>query len=348
MASPVVVGQLDGQDVHRISLTDGNGLRAEILTNGARLAGLWVPDRTGVLADIVLGFDKLTDWQDQGGYLGATCGRYSNRIANGQFSLDGRVIQLDRNEGAQHLHGGRSGLDTKHWQIEGHSDSYVTLSTVSPAGEMGYPGTLTARVTYRVEGLRLTIEMEAQTDSPTVVNLVNHAYYNLAGHGSGDVLGHRLRVEAAHYLPVDDRLIPTGEVRDVMGAPFDFRAARPIGEDLPGPGGFDHNFCLSSPADAKGLRPCLSAEDPVSGRRMQLSSTEPGLQLYTGAHFDRTCGKAGAVYSRFAGFAAETQRFPNSPNTPQFASARLDPGQVYRHVMLINFTPAGQSAVGAG
>ncbi|MFM7335064.1 MAG: aldose epimerase family protein [Tabrizicola sp.] len=339
MARMVTVGQLGGQDVHRITLTGGKGLRAEILTNGARLAELWVPDRAGTLADIVLGFDKLTDWQDQGGYLGATCGRYSNRVANGRFSLDGRAIQLDCNEGQQHLHGGRSGLDTKLWEIEDHSDARVTLATQSPAGEMGYPGAMTARVTYRVAGLGLTIEMEARTDAPTVVNLVNHAYFNLAGHGSGDVLGQSLQVDAAFYLPVDERLIPTGEVRKVADTPFDFRAPRAIGTEMPGPGGFDHNLCLSSPTDVTGLRPCLCAEDPVSGRRMQLSTTEPGLQLYTGAHFAGTSGKAGARYPRFAGFAAETQRFPNSPNMPHFPSARLDPGQVYRHIMKFDFTP---------
>ena len=341
MAGPVTIGQLHGQDVQRITLSGENGLRVAILTNGARLAELWVPDRKAQLADIVLGFDKLTDWQDQGGYLGATCGRYSNRVADGRFSLDGRPIQLDQNEGQQHLHGGRSGLDTKLWQIADHSDRHVTLASQSPDGEMGYPGALTARVTYRVQGLGLSIEMEATTDAPTVVNLVNHAYFNLAGHSSGDVLGQRLQVDAAFYLPVDERLIPTGEVRDVSGTPFDFRVARAIGAEMPGPGGFDHNLCLSSPTDAAGLRSCLSAEDPVSGRRMRVSTTEPGLQLYTGAHFDGTHGKAGARYPRFAGFAAETQRFPNSPNSPHFPSARLEPGQIYRHVMMFDFTPAG-------
>ncbi|WP_137109383.1 aldose epimerase family protein [Rhodobacter sp. SY28-1] len=340
MAGLVTVGQLDGQDVRRVTLSGERGLQAEILTNGARLAALWVPDRDGKLADIVLGFDTLTDWQGRGGYLGATCGRYSNRIADGRFSLDGRTVQVDRNEGQQHLHGGRSGLDTKHWTIVDHSDSHVTLETSSPDGEMGYPGVMTARVTYRVEGLGLTIELEARTDAPTVVNLVNHAYFNLAGHASGDVLGQHLQIDAGYYLPVDDRLIPTGEVRLVSGTPFDFRTVRPIGAEMPGPGGFDHNFCLSSTTDEKGLRRCLRAEDPVSGRKMQLSTTEPGVQIYTGAHFDGTPGKSGARYPKFAGFAAETQRFPNSPNTPHFPSARLDPGQVYRHLMQFDFTPA--------
>lgn len=339
MSSVISAGQIDGQDVRRIVLTGSHGLQADILTYGARLAALWVPDREGALADIVLGFDVLSDWRDRGGYLGATCGRYSNRIAGGRFVLDGRPVQLDRNEGDQHLHGGRAGLDTKHWQIEDASDSHVRLAVASPSGEMGYPGALAAKVTYRVEGLQLSITMEAATDTPTVVNLVNHAYFNLAGHASGNVLGQELQIDATHYLPVDDRLIPTGEVRAVADTPFDFRRLRKVGDRMPGPGGFDHNFCLSAPTDATGVRPCLWAVDPVSGRQMRLDTTEPGLQLYTGAHFDGTAGKAGARYERFAGFAAETQRFPNSPNMPQFPSARLDPGQSYRHVMRFDFTP---------
>lgn len=339
MAKVVTVGQLDGREVQRATLSGERGLQAEILTNGARLAALWVPDRSGTVADIVLGFDKLTDWQEQGGYLGATCGRYSNRIADGRFTLDGRSVQVDCNEGQQHLHGGRSGLDTKHWQIVDHSDSHVTLATSSPDGEMGYPGAMSAQVTYRLTGLGMAIELEARTDAPTVVNLVNHAYFNLAGQGSGNVLDQHLQIDADFYLPVDDHLIPTGEVRRVAGTPFDFRTSRAIGAEMPDAGGFDHNFCLSSATGETGLRPCLSAEDPVSGRRMRLSTTEPGVQIYTGAHFNQTPGKSGARYPKFAGFAAETQRFPNSPNMPHFPSARLEPGEVYRHVMQFDFTP---------
>lgn len=341
MTSRTSAGQIDGQEVDRVTLTGDQGLRAEILTYGARLAALWVPDRMGVVEDIVLGFDVPSDWRDRGGYLGATCGRYSNRVADGRLVLDGRTVQLDQNEGAQHLHGGRAGLDTKHWQIEELSAHHVSLTTVSPDGEMGYPGTLSARATYRVEGLGLRITLEAQADAPTPVNLVNHAYFNLAGHLSGDVLRQELQIDADYYLPVDDRLIPTGEVRSVADTPFDFRTPRPIGATMPGPGGFDHNLCLSAPIGFDGLRPCLRVLDPVSGRQMRLSTTEPGLQLYTGAHFDGGAGKAGARYPRFAGFAAETQRFPNSPNMPHFPSARLDPGQAYHHVMLFDFAPAG-------
>jgi aldose 1-epimerase len=340
MAQLESLGQIDGIDVQRITLTGADGFRAELLTYGARLAGLWVPDRNGTLADVVLGCDSLTDWRDVGRYMGATCGRYANRIANGRFVLDGHEVQLDCNEGRQHLHGGRAGFDVGHWRVEEHSESQAVLAIASPDGDMGFPGALTARVTYRIEGLRLVIVMEADTDAPTVVNLVNHAYFNLAGHGSGDVLAQMLQVDAGFYLPVDDTLIPTGEILSVTNTDFDFQMSRPIGAQMPGSGGFDHNLCVSSPPDADGLRPCLRAMDPVSGRSMQLSTTEPGVQLYTGAHFAGMPGKAGAQYSRFAGFAAETQRFPNSPNMQHFPSARLDPGRTYRHEMRLDFTPA--------
>ncbi len=339
MAEIIEIGQMGEAAVHRATLSSPNGMRVVLLTWGARLAELWVPDHNGTLADIVLGHDTLSDWQTHGAYVGATCGRYANRIAGGRFPLDGRSIQLDRNEGANHLHGGASGLDSKHWLIESHSASHVTFTTTSPNGEMGFPGTLLTRTTYRIDGVALIIEMAATTDAPTVVNLVNHAYFNLAGQGAGDVMGHQLQVEASHYLPVDAELIPTGDVLPVGKTPFDFRQPRPIGALLPGPGGFDHNLCLAAPIGADGLRPCLTVTDPASGRRMRLSTTEPGVQLYTGAHFDGP-GKRGAHYPRFAGFAAETQRFPDSPNNPQFPSARLDPGQTYRHIMRFDFASA--------
>ena len=338
MARITAIGQIDGAEVHQATL-EANGLRVALLTWGARLAELWVPDATGTLADIVLGHDSAQDWQTHGTYLGATCGRYANRIAGGRFTLDGRTTQLDRNEGANTLHGGTHGFDRKHWTIDSHSDTHVTFTTSSPDSDMGFPGTLTARTTYRIDGPALLIEMEATTDAPTVVNLVNHAYFNLAGQGAGNIMGHQLQVDASHYLPVDHELIPTGEILSVANTSFDFRQPRPIGAELPGPDAFDHNLCLSAPTGADDLRPCLTAADPASGRRMRLSTSEPGVQLYTGAHFDGP-GKQGARYPRFAGFAAETQRFPDSPNRPQFPSSRLNPGETYRHLMRFDFTPA--------
>jgi aldose 1-epimerase len=340
MAEITLAGQIGGADVNAATLVGTDGLTVRLLSFGARLAELWVPDRQGVTADIVLGHDRLEDWQTLGRYVGATCGRYSNRIAGGRFVLDGHAVQVDRNEGANHLHGGVAGFDSRHWQVAGHSATHVTFALHSADGDMGFPGSLQVETTYRINGLGLEIEMSATTDAPTVVNLVNHAYFNMAGQGTGTVLDQRLRVDAGHYLPVDGQLIPTKEVRSVSGTAFDFRKARPIGSDLPGPGGFDHTLCLSAPPGSDGLRPCLEATDPVSGRSLRLATTEPGVQLYTGAHFNDTPGKGGRRYPRFAGFAAETQRFPDSPNTPHFPSARLDPGSTYRHRMSFGFHPS--------
>jgi aldose 1-epimerase len=339
MADIACIGRIDGADVHAATLTGAGGFAVKLLSFGARIAALWVPDRKGVLADIVLGQDSLEDWQARGQYLGATCGRYANRIAGGRFVLDGREVQLDRNDGDNHLHGGSSGFDIRPWLIASHSATHVTFALSSPDGDMGYPGALDVEVTYRIADLDLEIEMTATSDRPSVVNLVNHAYFNLAGHASGPVFGQRLRVEADHYVPVDAHLLPTGEVRSVAGTAFDFRHGRPIGQHLPGDGGFDHTLCLSGALNVDGLRSCLQACDPASGRSLRLFTTEPGVQLYTGAHFDGSPGKAGARYPRFAGFAAETQRFPDTPNRPQFPPAHLAPGTTYRHRMVFDFRP---------
>lgn len=339
-----IIGSLDGTAVESVSLTGPGGLRAEVLTYGARLAALWVPGRDGRMADIVLGHERLEDWAACTAYIGATCGRYANRIAGGRFVLDGQEVQLDRNEGANTLHGGAQGFDRKHWRIAAQSAHVVTLAAVSAAGEMGFPGQMQMRVTYRLEVNRLWIEMQATTDAPTVANIVNHAYFNLAG--GGDILGHHLRIPAAHVLPVDDARIPTGEVRAVAGTPFDFRQARTIGSLMPDAMGFDHCYCLSGPAGRVAGSPLLPAAevwDPATGRRLRLWTTEPGLQLYTGAHLGAhpggpLPGKAGGNRP-FGGLALETQRFPDSPNRPQFPSSRLDPGQTYRHRMLFDVTP---------
>ena len=336
------LGRIGPDEVQAITLQGRNGTSAKVLTWGARLAELWVPGAKGQLADIVLGQDSLADWQAHGRYMGTTCGRFANRIAGGRFMLDGRVVELDRNEGANQLHGGSAGFDLKHWRIEETSEAQVTLATTSPAGEMGFPGTVEARVTYRLED-GLSIVMEATTDAPTMVNLANHAYFNLAGQGAGSVLGHELCLHADHYTPVDADKIPTGEIRAVAGTAFDFRSLRRIGDQLPGPEGLDHNFCLSAPLQAvqgEFLRAAADLTDPGSGRRLRVWTNEVGLQIYTGAHFDGSqTGKAGASYGKFAGIALETQKFPDAPNRPQFASARLDPGQVYRHLVLYDFSP---------
>jgi aldose 1-epimerase len=325
-----------------ISLVGASGLQASLLPFGARLTGLWVPDRTGTLADITLGHDRPEDYATNHGYLGATCGRFANRIAGARFPLDGRDIDLVPNEGANQLHGGPTGFDAVEWEVTDRSEAHVSFAHISAEGDMGFPGQVTARCTYRLKGMCLWVEMTATTDAATVVNLAHHSYFNLAGQGSGAVLDQHLQVAASHYLPVDAGNIPTGAVLPVAGSAFDLTSPRPIGQALPGPDGFDHCFCLSEPLrplEGALLRPAAWLQDPTSGRSLRLATNQPGLQVYTGAHFDGTPGKAGASYARFAGVALETQGFPDAPNRPQFPQAWLDPGQTYRHLMRLDLTP---------
>lgn len=336
------LGMIEGQEAFLLSIAGPGGVSARILTWGARLAELWVPDRAGAVADIVLGHDSAADWQASSTYFGATCGRYANRIAGARFVLDGREVQLDANEGAKHLHGGAQGFDRRHWAVVAQGADHVTLALTSEAGDMGYPGRMQAQVDYRFDAQgRLHVTMTATTDAPTIVNLVNHAYFNMAGQGAGPVLDQRLQIHAAHYTPVDADLIPDGQVLAVAGTPFDFTTLRAIGAQMPGDFGFDHNFCLSGPAEADGLRLCAVAEDPASGRRMQIRTDQPGVQFYTGAYLDdRLPGKRGAVIGPYTGFCLETQIFPDSPNRPHFPDARLNPGDTYRHRMVMDFSPA--------
>ncbi|MDP2080484.1 MAG: aldose epimerase family protein [Pseudotabrizicola sp.] len=336
------IGQIDGRAVQAVTLGGGAGPRARVITYGARLAELWVPGRAGVLADIVLGHDEATGYRTAKGYLGATCGRYSNRIAGARFMLNGREVLLDANEGEKHLHGGREGFDRKIWNIAEVSARAVTLTATAEDGEMGYPGRLSMQVRYWLDPSdRLWIAMEASTDAATVVNMVNHSYFNMAG--SGSVMGQQLRLGSTHYTPVGADLIPTGEVLAVAGTPFDFMALREIGAAVPSDAGFDHNLCLTGPLVPKWgetLRFCAEAVDAASGRRMEVWTTEPGVQLYTGAFLGGGGpGKGGVPIAPFTGFTLETQTFPDSPNRPQFPSARLEPGQRYRHLMAFDFTP---------
>jgi aldose 1-epimerase len=286
-----------------------------------------MPDARGHSADVVLGLDSPELYAASDSYMGATCGRYGSRIRNGAFALDGATYQLACNEGRHHAHGGREGFDQKLWQSRADTREAV-FTHVAPDGDEGYPGTLEASVTYGLDDDNvLAITMRARTDRPTVVNLVHHTYWNLAG--GGDVRDHRLAIDADFYAPIDDALIPTGEIRRVDATPFDFRTAKPIGRDLDevptAAGGYDHHFCLRGPHGA--LRRCASLEDPASGRSLDLYSDAPGLQLYTGGHF------RGPRHGRYAGVALETQRFPDAPNMSHFPSARLDPGDDYVHRM---------------
>jgi len=341
----------DGTVVEAITLRDESGISARVLTYGATLQSLVLPDRMGHLDDVVLGYPDLATYIARPQFFGSTVGRYANRIAGAAFSLDGKVYTLADNDAPNSLHGGAKGFDKVVWTVSEITSgplASVTLTYVSPDGEEGYPGTLTAKVTYSLDGNRtLTTRYEATTDKPTIVNLSHHSLFNLGGAESArNVLGQRLMVIADAYLPVDERLIPTGEQRNVAGTAFDFTESHPIGERIRDGGdsqivigrGYDHNFVLRGGVTEA---PKLAArlEDPVSGRVIELFTTEPGLQVYSGNFLNGTVvGKARKVYRQSDGLALEPQKFPDSPNHPEFPSARLDPGDTYRQTSFYRFS----------
>jgi aldose 1-epimerase len=338
----------DGTPVESVLLTGANGVSARVMTLGATLQSFSGPDRSGHIADVTLGYDDARSYVEHPNYWGQTIGRYANRIANGRFTLDGKTYQLTQNDKTNSLHGGAVGFDKHVWQIVDVSDAggvaKVALQMVSPDGDQGYPGTLTVTATYSLDDHgSLTIDYAATTDRPTIVNLTNHALFNLAGEGApGGVLMQRLTVPAARYTPVTDALIPTGELRPVTGTPFDFTRGR-ILDDVVRDGrdpqivigrGIDHNFVLDA---GKTPEPKLAArvEDPRSGRVLEVLSDQPGIQVYTGNFLDGTLvGKNGHLYRMGDGIALEPQLFPDTPNRPAFGSARVDPGKPYHHRMI--------------
>ena len=346
-------GMLDGVPVPGFTLRNRLGVVMKVVAYGARVTELFMPDASGRAADVVLGFDSLAEYQASDAYMGATCGRYGNRIRNGTFALEGRTHHVSRNEGAHHAHGGHLGFDRKLWQALADDGANRVLFTLnSPDGDEGYPGTLLASTSYRLSDANVVeITMRAQTDRATVVNLVHHSYWNLAGHDSGDIRAHQLQLPADFYTPIDADIVPTGEVHGVAGTPFDFRAAKPVGRDLDAVptanGGYDHNWCVAGPAGE--LRLCAALADPVSGRAFELFSTEPGLQFYTAGHFrNGIIGKGGRHYGQYAGLALETQRFPDSPNLSHFPGARLVPGALYEHRMEIRLSAGTRAQPGMG
>ncbi|MFJ6544571.1 aldose epimerase family protein [Streptomyces sp. NPDC091385] len=314
----------DGAPVHRWTLERG-GTRVRVLSYGGIVQSVEVPDREGRPADVVLGFPSPADYlTHRGPYLGALVGRYANRIAGGRFPLDGRTYALARNNGPNSLHGGDEGFDRRVWDVE-PVEHGVRLSRVSPHGEEGFPGRLEVTATYTLDASgALRIAYEAVTDAPTVVNLTNHSYWNLGGPGAGHAGGHELRLAASRYTPVDADLIPEGAPLDVTGTRFDFRAARKTGS------GYDHNFVLDKGVTAA-AEEVAELHDPASGRTLTVSTTEPGIQLYTADHL-------GAPFAPGEGVALETQHFPDSPNRPDFPSTRLDPGEVYRSETVYGFS----------
>lgn len=339
----------DGQDVQIVTLTNSHGMRARVMSYGASLQSLLVPDRDGKLADVVLGYDTLQGYLDRRQYFGATVGRYANRIARGTFTLDGKTYSLTLNDGANSLHGGTKGFDQQVWKVldvkAGPTPS-VTMEYVSPDGDQGYPGTLTVKATYTLsDDNQLKISYSATTDKPSIVNLSNHTYWNLAGEGSGTVMDQALTIPGNAITPVSDAAaIPTGAIAEVAGTPYDFRNAKPIGRDIRDGRsqqllfghGYDMNWVLSRKEIES--RVVARVEDPHSGRVMTVWSSKPGLQFYSGNFLDgTTVGKDHHIYRQGDAFVLEPQLFPDTPNHPDFGSARLAPGDIYHNVIVYRF-----------
>jgi len=333
----------DGTEIIRYTLRNPHGMTARIITYGATLTELWVPDRDGVLGDVVLGFDDLEGYRTRSPYFGAIVGRVANRIAGGRFRLDGVEYRLATNNGPNFLHGGQRGFDKVVWSARtatGEHDASVRLTYVSPDGEEGFPGTLTVQVVYTLtDDDVLRLDYTATTDRPTPVNLSNHTYWNLRG--EGDILGHVLWMDADAYTPVDETLIPTGQIAPVRGTPMDFTTPTPVGariDQVPGiPVGYDHNFVLRSGGGRLAL--ALRLSEPTTGRLMEMWTTEPGIQFYSGNFLDGTLvGKRGIPYPFHGAIVLEAQHFPDSVNQPGFPSIVLRPGQTYTQTTLYRFT----------
>jgi len=340
----------NGQAVDLITLSNSRGVKLRLMTLGASVQAIIVPDRDGKLADVTLGYDELKSYEIHPQYFGATVGRFANRVANGQFELDGKRYQLPINDAPNSLHGGSKGFDKVVWNAEVNPGnvSSVTFRYQSPDGDQGYPGMLAATAIYSLsEDNVVTVEYRATADRPTIVSLSNHTYFNLAGEASSEgVMRQLLTLPAAEYTPVDATLIPTGEFRPVSGTVFDFRQPKAIGRDLRDGRdeqirfgkGFDHNWVISRTASAD-VRLVAKVEDPVSGRGLQILSNQPGIQFYSGNLLDGTViGKSGHAYRQGDAFALEPQLFPDTPNQPKFGSARLQPGQPYLNKIVYRFS----------
>jgi aldose 1-epimerase len=340
----------DGTAIESVQLSNAAGVSVRIMTLGATVQSLNVPDRSGKSTDIVLGYGDARQYLERPQYFGASVGRFANRIANGQFVLDGHTYHLATNDHGQSLHGGQRGFDKVVWNIDSvHSGpkASVTLSYLSPDGEEGYPGNLHVEATYTLDDHnQFGVRYRATTDAPTIVNLSNHSYFNLSGEAAGrSVMDDLLQINAAKYTPVDEHLIPTGELRSVAGTPFDFRTPTAVGarirdghdvQILYGHG-YDHNFVLSGPPGQLNL--AVRVVDPNSGRVMEILTRAPGVQFYSGNFFDGTItGKSGLVYRQGDALVFEPQLFPDAPNHPNFASARLDPGGTYENTIVYRFS----------
>lgn len=346
----------DGRVVGAVTLTNDAGMTVRIIALGAAIQAVVVPDRDGQPADVALGYPTLDGYLADPQYFGATVGRVANRIAQGRFELDGKTYQTPVNNGPNALHGGTVGFDKVLWEItsvEGGDTPSVTLRYVSPDGDQGYPGELTTTATYALNDQNeLSVDYSATTNAPTVVNISNHGYWNMAGEGaSAGAMGNLLTIPADEYTPTDATAIPTGEFRKVEGTVFDFRTSTPVGarvrdasdEQIRFGRGYDHNWVISRERAAE-PRVIARLEDPVSGRTMEVISDQPGLQFYSGNFFDATIvGKAGQIYRMGDAIVLEPQMFPDTPNQPAFGSVRLDPGQTYRNHMVFRFSATHRS-----
>jgi aldose 1-epimerase len=323
-----------GASVNIYTLHNTHGMQVQILNYGARIASIKVPDRTGKIDEVTLGYDSLEGWLGDRSFFGATVGRYANRIAKGVFTLDRISYQLPVKNGGNSLHGGPRGFHKQMWtgeSIEKDGRVGVKFRLISPDGDQGFPGKLTEQISYSLgEKNDLRIDYRITTDAPTIVNPTNHTYFNLAGDGSGDVLGHVIQVNASHYTPTDATQIPTGEIAPVEGTPMDLRKPTAFGAHIDDPfpalvaaGGYDHNYVL----DGSGFRKVVEVYEPRSGRVLEVLTTEPGVQFYSGNFLANEPGKSGHIYSYRGGFCLETQHFPDSPNHPDFPTTVLRPGE---------------------
>lgn len=337
----------NGTAVFLYTLKNKNDMEAQITNFGGVVVSLKVPDRNGKIDDVVLGFDKLSYYENPSPYFGAIVGRYANRIAKGRFALDGQPYQVTVNNPPNTLHGGKVGFDKKVWDVEegqGPDDQRLHLSYISKDGEEGFPGDLSVDVVYTLtDDNELKIEYSASTDKPTVLNLTNHSYFNLKGQGNGDIVDHVVQIDASHFTPVDKDLIPTGELKSVAGTPFDFRKPQKIAarigdndEQLKLGLGYDHNFVLDNHGK---LAVIARVVEPTAGRVMEVLTDQPGVQLYTSNHMNNgTVGKAGKTYGFRYGLCLETQHFPDSPNHPKFPTTELRPGQKFQSTTIYRFS----------
>jgi aldose 1-epimerase len=338
----------DSTTVDLFTLTNATGVSTSITTYGGRVVTLKVPDKKGALGDVVLGFDHLDGYLAENPFFGALVGRYGNRIGKAQFTLEGKVYKLAANDGPNSLHGGKKGFDKVLWtaaDVSTKDTPMLELRYISKDLEEGYPGELTCIITYSLTPANeLRIDYKATTNRNTVLNLTNHSYWNLAGAGEGDILGHQMTIPASKFTPVDKTLIPTGELKSLDRSPLDFRNATAIGERIDKDDqqlkfgmGYDHNYCIDG-ADGT-LKRCAMVTDATSGRTMEVLTTQPGVQFYTGNFLDgKLKGKGGKVYGRRSAFCLETQHYPDSPNKPVFPTTELKPGEEYKHTTVYKFT----------